>query len=118
MNINQLIFIGLNGYVVALDRTTGEIVWSNNELKDGYVSLLLDGDQLIVSTNGYIFCLSALTGQIRWQNPLRGYGEGVATMVSVHGSSEQILNQHAASDEQRRVAQQISAQQQMNAFNQ
>ena len=28
MPIEQLIFIGLNGYVLALHRDTGEIVWS------------------------------------------------------------------------------------------
>jgi hypothetical protein len=53
----QLIYVGLNGYALALDRDTGEIVWSNNEMRSGYVSLLLDGDRLIVSTNGYIYCL-------------------------------------------------------------
>ncbi|MGC4002153.1 MAG: subclass B3 metallo-beta-lactamase [Pirellulales bacterium] len=72
--LDQLIFVGLNGYAVALDRDSGEIVWSNNELKSGYVTLLLDGDRLIVSTNGYIFCLDPLTGRILWQNLMRGYG--------------------------------------------
>lgn len=105
MNIDQLIFVGLNGYVVALDRATGEIVWSNNELNNGYVSLLLDGDQLIVSTDGYIFCLSPLTGDIRWKNPLSGYGTGVATMASVRGSSEQLLNQHANHSAQQQARQ-------------
>jgi hypothetical protein len=48
--VGQLIFVGLNGYVVALDRDTGAVVWSCSELKSGYISLLLDGDRLIVST--------------------------------------------------------------------
>lgn len=95
MNIDQLIFVGLNGYVIALDRKNGEIVWSNNEMKSGYVSLLLDGDQLIASTNGYIYCLSPLTGKILWDNPLSGYGQGVTALVSVRGTSEQILPQAA-----------------------
>jgi outer membrane protein assembly factor BamB len=64
MSINQLISVGLNGYVVALDRDTGELVWSCSELKSGYVSLLLDGDRLIVSTNGYIFCLDPRNGTV------------------------------------------------------
>ena len=50
--LDQLIFVGLNGYAAALDRDTGEIVWSNNQMKSGYVTLMLDGDRLIVSTNG------------------------------------------------------------------
>src|SRR5262249_16942402 len=60
MTIDQLVFVGLNGYALALDRTTGEIVWSNDQMKSGYVTLLLDGDRLIVSTNGYMYCLDPL----------------------------------------------------------
>jgi outer membrane protein assembly factor BamB len=100
MTIDQLIFVGLNGYALALDRGTGEIVWSNNQMKSGYVSLLLDGDRLIVSTNGYIFCLDPLTGQILWNNPLRGYGAGAPTaLLSVRGQSSQTLIQQAAASD-------------------
>ncbi|HEV3117253.1 MAG TPA: PQQ-binding-like beta-propeller repeat protein [Gemmataceae bacterium] len=104
-SINQLVFVGLNGYALALDRETGEIVWSNSEMKSGYVSLLLDGDRLIVSTNGYIFCLDPLTGQILWNNPLRGFGMGAPTsLVSVRGQSSQTLvSQAAAAEAQQRA---------------
>lgn len=98
MTVDQLIFVGLNGYALALDRDTGEIVWTNNKMKSGYVTLLLDGDRLIASTNGYIFCLDPLTGEIRWNNPLKGYGMGAPTaLVSVRGQiSDVILEQAAA----------------------
>ncbi len=97
MNINQLIFVGLNGYAIALDRDTGDIVWSNNNLKGGYVTLLLDGDRLIVSTNGYIYCLDPLSGEILWHNPLKGYGAGTPTsLLSVRGHSSQTTLQQAA----------------------
>src|SRR5436190_19338374 len=97
MTIDQLIFIGLNGYALAIDRDTGEIVWYNSQMESGYVSLLLDGDRLIVSTNGYIFCLDPLTGQILWNNPLRGYGSGAPTaLLSVRGQSSQTLIQQGA----------------------
>lgn len=71
MNLEDLIFVGLNGYAVALHRDTGQIVWSNNEMRGGYVTLLLDGDRLIVSTNGYLFCLDPLTGRMLWNNPMK-----------------------------------------------
>jgi outer membrane protein assembly factor BamB len=86
--IDQLVFVGLNGYAVALDRDTGEIVWSNSEMKSGYVTLLLDGDRLIVSTNGYMYCLDPLTGEVRWHNRMSGYGSGTPTAItSVRGQS-------------------------------
>lgn len=95
--VDQLVFVGLNGYAVALDRDTGEIVWSNDQMKSGYVTLLLDGDRLIVSTNGYIFCLDPLTGEIRWNNRMSGYGSGTPTaLTSVRGQSSQTLVQQAA----------------------
>jgi outer membrane protein assembly factor BamB len=104
MTLEDLVFVGLNGYAIALHRDTGEIVWSNDQMKSGYVTLLLDGDRLIVSTNGYIFCLDPMTGQILWHNPLKGYGSGAPTsLVSVRGQSSQVVIQQAA---------QASAQQQ------
>ena len=97
MTIDQLIFVGLNGYAVALNRDTGTIVWSNNQMRRGYVTFLLDGDRLIVSTNGYIYCLDPLTGQIIWHNPMTGYGMGAPTsLVSVRGASSQIVVEQAA----------------------
>jgi outer membrane protein assembly factor BamB len=98
MTVEQLIFVGLNGYALALDRDTGEIVWTNREMKSGYVTLLLDGDRLIASTNGYIFCLNPLTGAILWHNPLKGYGMGAPTsLISVRGQiSDVVLHQAAA----------------------
>jgi outer membrane protein assembly factor BamB len=96
MRIDELIFVGLNGYALALNRDTGEIVWSNNEMKGGYVSLLLDGDRLIVSTDGYMYCLNPLTGHIMWSNPLKGYRTGPTSLVSVRGQSSPAMLQQAA----------------------
>src|SRR6188474_2398618 len=97
MTVEDLIFVGLNGYAVALHRETGEIVWSNSEMKSGYVTLLLDFDRLIVSTNGYIYCLDPLTGKILWHNPLKGYGVGAPTsLVSVRGQTSQTVIEQAA----------------------
>lgn len=102
-HLDQLVFVGLNGYAVALDRDTGEIVWSNNELQSGYVTMLLDGDRLIVSTNGYIFCLDPLTGRTLWNNRMSGYGRGTPTsLVSIRGQSSQTVIQEAEEDLARR----------------
>lgn len=97
MTLDRLVFVGLNGWAVALDRETGGIVWSNDQMKSGYVTMLLDGDRLIVSTNGYIYCLDPLTGEILWHNPMKGYGMAApASLVSVRGQSDQALIDYAA----------------------
>jgi outer membrane protein assembly factor BamB len=101
--IEQLVFVGLNGYAVALDRDTGEIVWSNDQLNSGYVTLLLDGDRLVVSTNGYIFCLDPLTGRVLWNNRMSGYGpESPTSLISVRGQGSQTIVQQAAEESARR----------------
>ena len=94
--LDQLIFVGFNGYAVALDRDTGEIVWSNNDMKSGYVTVLLDGDRLIVSTNGFIFCLDPYTGSTMWSNPMVGYGYGPTSLASTRGQSGGLMGAHAA----------------------
>ena len=98
MTVDELIFVGLNGYCLALHRDTGEIVWSNDKMKSGYVSILLDGDRLIVSTNGYLYCLDPLTGEILWHNPMKGFGMGApASLVSIRGqTSDAAIHQAAA----------------------
>ena len=101
--LDDLIFVGLNGYAAALHRDTGQIIWSNNQLR-GYVTFVLDGDRLIVSTNGYIYCLDPLTGAILWHNPMTGYGMGSPTsLVSKRGSTSQTLIIQAATDEKKKT---------------
>ena len=99
MDIEQLIFVGLNGYVAALHRDTGELIWTNDQLHSGYVTLLLDGDRLIVSTNGYIYCLSPYTGKILWHNPMKGFGAAPTSLVSVRGQTSQVLRSQASAQQ-------------------
>jgi outer membrane protein assembly factor BamB len=103
MRIEDLVFVGLNGYALALHRDTGEIVWSNNKMESGYVTLLLDGDRLIVSCSGYIYCLDPLTGELLWNNPLKGYGMATpASLISVRGQSSQSAQTDAVDQDRSR----------------
>jgi outer membrane protein assembly factor BamB len=104
MTIDQLIFVGFRGYALALHRDTGEMVWCNSEMHSGYVTMVLDGDRLIVSVNGYMYCLDPLTGKILWHNPLTGYGVGIAHIVSVRGQASQVVVAEAAEEDARRAS--------------
>ena len=46
------------------------------------MTLLPDGDRLVVSAGGYIYCLDQETGRERWHNPLTGFGVGVAALAT------------------------------------
>jgi outer membrane protein assembly factor BamB len=101
--LDQLIFVGFNSRVAALNRDTGETVWQWKSPKGiGYTTLLLDGDRLIVSVQGYTYCLDPLTGQQYWYNALPGMGTGVPSLASVRGSAPNTAAQAAADEESRR----------------
>ena len=106
MPLEQLIFVGLNGYDVALHRDTGEIVWSNNDMHRGMVTLLLDGDLLVVSSSGYLYGLDPLTGKILWHNPMKGYGMASPTaMVSIRGQvNSALIEEHIAMQQSQAAA--------------
>jgi outer membrane protein assembly factor BamB len=91
MKLQDLIFVGLNGKVAALDRSTGETIWEwrSPKPRGGYVNLLVDRNLLIASVNGYMYGLDAKTGEEQWFNELKGYGVGVASIATSGGSTSQ-----------------------------
>jgi len=97
MHLSDLLFTGFNKRVAALHRDTGEILWQWKAPAGCiYTSLLLDGDRLIVSVDGYMYALDPFTGRQIWMNEMVGFGTGVATLVSVRGSSSAQLLAAAA----------------------
>jgi outer membrane protein assembly factor BamB len=104
--IDDLVFIGFNRRVAALDRHSGEIRWKwKADSGSGLVTLLVDGDRLIASCQGYTWCLDPLTGEAIWKQPLKGLGFGIACIASVRGSTAMVAAAAAA------VASQQSKQQ-------
>ncbi|MCX7806546.1 MAG: PQQ-binding-like beta-propeller repeat protein [Planctomycetota bacterium] len=101
----DMIFVGFNSRVVALDRQNGDVLWQWKAPKGtGYVAVLLDGDRLVVSVEGYTYCLDPATGDEVWFNPLSGTGTGVPCLASARGgcSGSHLLG--ASDDERRRRA--------------
>ena len=76
-----LVFAGIRGNVVALDRGSGKQVWSTHLGGGDFVNLVFSSGDLYASTRGEIFCIEAATGTIRWHNALKGYGRGLATIA-------------------------------------
>jgi outer membrane protein assembly factor BamB len=102
MKIHDLIFVGLNGRIAALDRSRGEIIWQWRSPKPqrGYVNILLDRNLLIAGVNGYIYGLDPKTGEQLWFNELKGYGLGVTSIATVGGATSlAVVLQAAAADE-------------------
>lgn len=104
MHLSDLVFTGFNKRVAAVHRDSGELLWQWKAPQSGYVTLLLDGDRLIVSVNGYLHALEALTGRHLWSNDLPGFGTGVASLASARGGSSVPITTFAAAEESQRAA--------------
>jgi outer membrane protein assembly factor BamB len=78
----NLIFVGIKGSVVAIDRATGTEVWSTQLKGTDFVNVVICNDDLYAATRGEIFCLDQGTGSIRWRNALKGYGLGLMTIAA------------------------------------
>jgi outer membrane protein assembly factor BamB len=82
LRIDDLLFIGIKGTVLALHRATGEEIWRTKLKGADFTNLTREGDLLLAATHGELFCLDVVDGRIRWHNPLRGMGFGIVTFAS------------------------------------
>jgi len=82
MKISDLVFVGIKGSVVALNRETGVQVWATHLKGRGFVNAVLDAGRVLAISSGEIFCLDASTGEGMWHNPLKGFGLGLSTIAT------------------------------------
>ncbi|MEI7947469.1 MAG: PQQ-binding-like beta-propeller repeat protein [bacterium] len=91
MRQEDMLFVGIKGRVLALDRNSGATLWETKvkggAFGDSFVNLFFDRGSVFAATQGVLFCLDATTGRIQWENPLKGCGYGIATLASVAGAS-------------------------------
>ena len=79
----RVLFVAFNQRVFALDRRDGTILWRWKVPKGGsFVTLLPDGDQVVVCSDGYLWALRATDGMELWAQPFKGEGAGIPVLVS------------------------------------
>ena len=88
MKIAQLVFIGIKGSVVALNRATGQQEWATHLKGMSFVNVVVEEGAVLASCCGEVFCLSPLTGNALWHNPLKGFGTGLATIATVQNPGD------------------------------
>ena len=84
MKTSELVFIGIKGSVVALNRATGQQEWATHLKGSDFVNVVLLDGAVLAACYGEIFCLDPLTGNALWHNPLKGFGTGLATLATEH----------------------------------
>lgn len=108
MSRHNLLFVGFNGRVVALEQRSGELVWEWKCPKPSaqMVALLVQDDRIFASSAGYTYCLDALNGVQLWDNPLKGMGTGVPCLATTESGSSGsfLLHAQTAADQQAAAA--------------
>jgi outer membrane protein assembly factor BamB len=89
----NLLFVGINGNVLAIDHASGEEVW-RVKLKGDFVNLSFEGDSLFAAAQGELYCLDPSTGHIRWNNPLKGLGWGIVTFGTADNNQAATHHKH------------------------
>ena len=103
MRTSELVFVGIKGSVVALNRVTGEQVWTTRLKGYDFVNLVVEDGKILASCYGEIFCLDPLTGHTLWHNPLKGFGVGlaaIATEQNVGSGNAPVLAEKRRRDEE------------------
>jgi outer membrane protein assembly factor BamB len=88
MKTTELVFVGIKGSVVALNRATGQQVWATRLKGSDFVNVVLQDGAVLASCHSEIFCLDPLTGNGLWHNPLKGFGTGLATIATEHNPGD------------------------------
>jgi hypothetical protein len=100
MKTSDLVFVGIKGTVLALDRATGLQVWATHLKGADFVNVVQQDDAVFASCHGEVFCLDPLTGAGLWHNRLKGFGIGLATIAVPSGA--EAANSTAFAEKRRR----------------
>ncbi len=93
----DVIIIGCNGYVAAIQVSSGEELWRTKlwtSVLGGSrgldVSVLIDGTKIFAGCSGRIFALDAADGKVLWENELSGIGYNEVALAK-QGTSTQFI---------------------------
>jgi outer membrane protein assembly factor BamB len=95
----SLLFIGVKGTVLAIDRVSGLEVWRTKLEGSEFVNLAVQDGELYASTHGGLFCLEPATGALRWRNPLKGLGYGLVSIATASGTQTIVMRAKQEQDE-------------------
>ena len=82
------LFVGIKGSVIAVDRGSGETLWSTHLKGAQFVTVAVEDGAVYAGTSGRLFCLDPSSGYVRWTNELPGMGYG---LMSISGADTSAL---------------------------
>jgi outer membrane protein assembly factor BamB len=100
----SLVYIGIAGHVIALDRSTGEEVWRSYLKGSDFVNVAVVDGSIYATSKGELFCLDPANGRVRWQNQLKGLGRGLVTIAGSDGQQTILMREKQRRDEEAAAA--------------
>jgi outer membrane protein assembly factor BamB len=94
-----MLYIGICGSVLALDRTTGNELWRTDLKGADFVNVAFHDGDLFATAKGVLFCLDPATGSIRWKNSLKGLGHGLITIATPAGQQTVLAREKRKRDD-------------------
>ena len=85
------LFVGIKGTVVAVDRGSGETLWSTHLKGAQFVTVAVEASAVYAGTSGRLFCLDPSTGYVKWTNELKGMGYG---LICIAGDSSAVFGEY------------------------
>ena len=82
--MTSALFIGIKGTVIAVDRRSGETLWSTHLKGSQFVTVTVENGAIYAGTYGRLYCLDPGTGSVLWTNELPGMGYG---LICIPGDS-------------------------------
>jgi outer membrane protein assembly factor BamB len=95
----SVVFIGIKGTVLALDRAAGQEIWRSKLEGYDFVNVAIQDGDLYASTHGELYCLDPLTGAIRWKNELKGLGFGMVAIATATAAQSVLIRARQQGDE-------------------
>ena len=102
ISFDQLLIVGMAGAVYALNKNTGERIWTRTLRGSGLVLITLEKECIFASTGGHVYGIDAATGGLLWDNDMPGAGWGLATLATSNGANFGIDALLAQADSDRR----------------
>ena len=95
----SMLYIGICGSVLALDRASGEELWRTDLKGADFVNVVFHEGDLFATAKGVLFCLDPATGNIRWKNSLKGLGHGLITIAAPTGQQTVLAREKRKRDD-------------------
>jgi outer membrane protein assembly factor BamB len=103
------VFVGIKNRVVALDAESGAEVWRTSLYSADFVTVLWDGEALLVANGGEVWRLDPATGSVIWHNEMTGLGRGLVSLTSSRHPNADTNTGLAAEKRRRDAAAQAAA---------